>query len=167
MPFLVRLISLTRAPRRWQFQFGGTQVAEWINYDRLALAATYLQGGTASRELTGAALRAYWAQHPAVTRLRAAIVHDLTRSLSLRFIGDNLLDRQRDEPDNVTIVPGRTLSLGVGARFSHGRATAGGGSAETAAPVRYSKAQPGPAESHGQLRALPSHVCACHSRFCS
>ncbi len=110
-------LSLTWAPRRWQFQFGGTQVADWINYDRLALAATYLRGGAPSRELTGAALRAYWAQYPAVTRLRASVTHDLTRSLSLRFLGDNLLDRQRGEPDNVTIITGRTLSFGVGARF--------------------------------------------------
>jgi iron complex outermembrane receptor protein len=110
-------LALTWAPRRWQFQFGGTQVADWINYDRLSLAATYLRGGTPARELTGGALRAYWMQYPAVTRLRASVVHDLTRSLSLRFIGDNLLNRQRGEPDNVTIVPGRTLSFGVGARF--------------------------------------------------
>ena len=56
-------------------------------------------------------------QNPEVTRLRASVSHDLTRALTLRFIGDNLLDRQRGEPDNVTIVPGRTLSFGVAARF--------------------------------------------------
>ena len=52
-----------------------------------------------------------------MTRLRASVGHDLTRTLTLRLIGDNLLDRQRGEPDNVTIVPGRTLSVGLGARF--------------------------------------------------
>ena len=102
---------------RWQFQVGGTQVADWVNYDRLSLASTYLRGGTPARSLTGATLRSYWMQYPEVTRLRASIAHDLTRSLSLRVIGDNLLDRQRGEPDNVTIVPGRTLSFGVAARF--------------------------------------------------
>jgi iron complex outermembrane receptor protein len=30
---------------------------------------------------------------------------------------DNLLDRQRGEPDNLTIVPGRTLLLGLRAAF--------------------------------------------------
>ena len=62
-------------------------------------------------------LRAYWIQYGEVTRLRASVAHDLTRSLTLRLIGDNLLDRQRGEPDNVTIVPGRTLSFGIAARF--------------------------------------------------
>ena len=110
-------LVLTWTPRRWQFQVGGTQVADWINYDRLALAATYLRGGTPARGLTGSTLRSYWMSYPEVTRLRASVSHDLTRALTLRFIGDNLLDRQRGEPDNITIVPGRTLSFGVAARF--------------------------------------------------
>ncbi len=110
-------LAVMWTPARWQFQVGGTQVADWVNYDRLSLASTYLRGGTPARSLTGATLRSYWMQYPEVTRLRASIAHDLTRSLSLRVIGDNLLDRQRGEPDNVTIVPGRTLSFGVAARF--------------------------------------------------
>jgi iron complex outermembrane recepter protein len=110
-------LMLTWTPARWQFQVGGTQVADWINYDRLSLASTYLNGGTPARGLTGATLRSYWVRYPEVTRLRASAAHDLTRSVSLRFIGDNLLDRQRGEPDNVTIVPGRTLSFGLSARF--------------------------------------------------
>lgn len=110
-------LSMTWTPRRWQFQLGGTQVSDWINYDRLSLAGTYLRGGTPSRELSGAALRNYWIRYGEVTRLRASVAHDLTRSLTLRFVGDNLLDRQRGEPDNVTIVPGRTLSFGLAARF--------------------------------------------------
>ncbi len=110
-------LALTWTPHRWQFQLGGTQVADWINYDRLALAATYLRGGTPARGLTGSTLRSYWMSYPEVTRLRASVSHDLTRALTLRFIGDNLLDRQRGEPDNLTIVPGRTLSFGVAARF--------------------------------------------------
>jgi iron complex outermembrane recepter protein len=110
-------LAVTWTPRSWQFQVAGTQVTDWINYDRLSLAATYLRGGTPARGLTGVALRSYWMQYPEVTRLRASVARDLTRSLTLRFIGDNLLDRQRGEPDNVTIVPGRTLSFGVAARF--------------------------------------------------
>ena len=110
-------LTVTWTPRRWQLQLGGTQVSDWINYDRLSLAGTFLRGGTPSRELSGAALRAYWIQYGEVTRLRASVAHDLTRSLTLRLIGDNLLDRQRGEPDNVTIVPGRTLSFGIAARF--------------------------------------------------
>jgi iron complex outermembrane receptor protein len=110
-------LALTWTPKRWQFQLGGTQVSDWVNYDRLALAATYLRGGTPARGLTGSTLRTYWMNYGEVTRLRASVSHDLTRALSLRFIGDNLLDRQRGEPDNVTIVPGRTISFGLAARF--------------------------------------------------
>jgi iron complex outermembrane receptor protein len=43
--------------------------------------------------------------------------HDLSRGLALVFVGENLLGYQRGEPDNVTIVPGRTLTLGVRAKF--------------------------------------------------
>jgi iron complex outermembrane recepter protein len=110
-------VTLTWTPRRWQLQLGGTQVADWINYDRIGLTSTYARGGTPSRELTGATLRSYWLQYDEVTRLRLSVAHDLTRALTLRLIGDNLLDRQRGEPDNVTIVPGRTVSFGVAARF--------------------------------------------------
>jgi hypothetical protein len=31
--------------------------------------------------------------------------------------GDNLLGRQRGEPDNVTVVPRRTITAGVQAKF--------------------------------------------------
>ena len=110
-------LTATWTPRRWQLQVGGTQVTDWINYDRLALAGTLLRGGTPSRELAGSTLRSYWMRYGEVTRLRASVAHDLTRTLTLRFVGDNLLDRQRGEPDNVTIVPGRTLSFGIAARF--------------------------------------------------
>ena len=110
-------LTVTWTPPRWQFQFGGAQVADWINYDRLALAGTFLRGGVSARGLSGTALRPYWLQYGEVTRLRASVTHDLTRGLSLRLIGDNLLDRQRGEPDNVTIVPGRSLSFGIAARF--------------------------------------------------
>lgn len=110
-------LTVTWTPPRWQLQVGASRVSDWINYDRLALTSTYLQGGTPARELSGATLRTYWIRYGEVTRLRASIGHDLTRTLTLRLIGDNLLDRQRGEPDNVTIVPGRTLSVGLGARF--------------------------------------------------
>ncbi len=110
-------LMVTWTPRKWQLQVGGTQVADWINYDKLGLAATYMRGGTPSRELTGDMLRSYWLQYGEVTRLRASVAHDLTRSLTMRLIGDNLLDRQRGEPDNLTIVPGRTVSFGIAARF--------------------------------------------------
>jgi iron complex outermembrane receptor protein len=35
----------------------------------------------------------------------------------LNLTGENLLNYQRGEPDTMTIVPGRTITLGVRARF--------------------------------------------------
>jgi iron complex outermembrane receptor protein len=35
------------------------------------------------------------------------------RGLSLTLSGENLLNRQHGEPDNITVVPGRTLSFGL------------------------------------------------------
>jgi iron complex outermembrane recepter protein len=108
---------LTWTPARWQLQLGATHVADWINYDRLALASTYLAGGAPSRALSGETLRQYWTRYDAVTRLRVSVSHDLTRYLSMRMIGDNLLNQQVGEPDNVTIMPGAALSFGIVARF--------------------------------------------------
>ena len=110
-------LSVAWAPRGWQLQLAATQAADWVNYDRLSIASTYLRGGAAARGLTGATLRQYWIAYPEVTRVRASMTRDLTSRLTLRLIGDNLLDRQRGEPDNVTIVPGRTVSAGIAARF--------------------------------------------------
>lgn len=110
-------LSLTWQPRGWQLQGGVTHVADWIGYDRLGVARDVVDGGAPGRSLTGDALRAYWLRYGGVTRVRAAIVRDLRTGLTLRLTGDNLLGTQRGEPDNTTIVPGRTIGLGIGARF--------------------------------------------------
>jgi len=52
-----------------------------------------------------------------VTRLRANFSRDLFRGLSFMVTGDNLLGQQRGEPDNATIVPGRTVTAGLKAKF--------------------------------------------------
>ena len=41
----------------------------------------------------------------------------LNRSLTLLLAGDNLLGIQTGEPDNLTVMPGRTVSFGVKAAF--------------------------------------------------
>jgi iron complex outermembrane receptor protein len=48
-----------------------------------------------------------------VTRLRASVGRSLFRGLSINLSGENLLNRQHGEPDNVTVVPGRTLTFGL------------------------------------------------------
>ena len=52
-----------------------------------------------------------------MNRLRANVSYDLRRALSLIVTGDNLLDHQFDEPDNATVLPGRTITGGLRARF--------------------------------------------------
>jgi iron complex outermembrane receptor protein len=85
---------------------------DWINYDRLALARF-----PADSQPTGAALRPFWRRYPGVTHLTASLGRDVGRGLGVVVTGANLLDRQRGEPDNSTLLPGRTLTAGVRATF--------------------------------------------------
>jgi iron complex outermembrane receptor protein len=55
--------------------------------------------------------------YPGTTRLRAAASTASWRGVALTITGENLLNYQRGEPDTITIVPGRTISVGVKARF--------------------------------------------------
>ncbi len=67
-------------------------------------------------------LREFWREYPGVTRLRASIGFTLNPNLAFTLTGDNLLNHQTGEPDNITVLPGRTISvgfrtsLGVGSR---------------------------------------------------
>ena len=103
-------VNATWRAARWGATIGATRAADWISYDRLALA-------TAGTNVTGAGLRAYWRNYSGVTRLRADFTHDLAHSLSAVLTGENLLNYQRGEPDNVTTLPGRMLTAGVRAQF--------------------------------------------------
>jgi outer membrane receptor protein involved in Fe transport len=89
---------------------------DWINYDRLAIAEALISGGTAD-DLAGSRLRDYWASYPGATRLRSSASLDVWRGMVLSVTGENLLNYQRGEPDTITIVPGRTLMVGLKARF--------------------------------------------------
>jgi hypothetical protein len=55
--------------------------------------------------------------YPGVNRLRANVSYDLRRAVSLIVTGDNLLDHQFGEPDNVTVLPGLTITGGLRATF--------------------------------------------------
>jgi hypothetical protein len=52
-----------------------------------------------------------------VNRLRASASYDFRRTLSFVISAENLLDHQLGEPDNVTVLPGRTITGGVRAKF--------------------------------------------------
>ena len=95
------------------------RASDWVGYDRLALARAYSAGtdyGYAAGPV-GAQLRDYWRHYGGVTRLRAAASRDLRRGLALTLTGENLLGQQRDEPDDTTVLPGRTVTGGVRVRF--------------------------------------------------
>jgi iron complex outermembrane receptor protein len=95
----------------WSTSLMAYRAFNWINYDRRGLAAT--QPG----EVIGGQLRDYWQQYNGSTHLRATFARNLTRRFTLLLSGDNLLDKQTGEPDNLTVVPGRTVSFGVKAAF--------------------------------------------------
>ena len=86
---------------------------DWIEYDRVALAGAFSNSTQADAQLVGQQLRNYWLKYSGVTRLRASVGRTLFRGVSLNVSGENLLNRQHGEPDNVTVVPGRTLSFGL------------------------------------------------------
>ncbi|HEU4628963.1 MAG TPA: TonB-dependent receptor [Gemmatimonadaceae bacterium] len=113
-----RTVSLTASWRdaRSFLSLSLARAADWMNYDRLALVEDLAADSTMSAPV-GAQLRDYWHHYDGVTRLRAAAARDLGRGLALLVTGDNLLNRQVGEPDNVTIVPGRTIAIGLRAAF--------------------------------------------------
>ena len=88
-----------------------------MNYDRLALAAAVDDVDRLPRDLIGAQLRAFWREYAGVNRLRTNVSYDLRRALSSTIAADNLLDHQLGEPDNVTVLPGRTITGGLRAKF--------------------------------------------------
>jgi iron complex outermembrane receptor protein len=94
-----------------------SRASDWTNYDRLSIAKCYVAQCPDAKNLTGQTLRKYWAQYDGNTRVRASMAYDLRSGLTLTFTGENLLNHMSGEPDSITIVPGRTLTAGIRARF--------------------------------------------------
>jgi outer membrane receptor protein involved in Fe transport len=99
--------------RGWTTSAVASRSWDWIDYDRIALAGAFSNSAQTDAELVGQQLRNYWLRYSGVTRLRASVGRSVFRGLSLTLSGENLLNRQHGEPDNVTVVPGRTLILGL------------------------------------------------------
>jgi len=97
----------------WTSSVVASRSWDWIDYDRIALAGAFSNSAQTDAELVGQQLRNYWLKYSGVTRLRASVGRSVFRGLSLTVSGENLLNRQHGEPDNVTVVPGRTLILGL------------------------------------------------------
>jgi outer membrane receptor protein involved in Fe transport len=103
--------------RTYQASATVSRASDWINYDRLQIARALIADSLNAEDFTGRQLRRFWASYPGTTRLRASVSRDLWRGLAMSVTGENLLGDQRGEPDTITIVPGRTISAGVRARF--------------------------------------------------
>jgi TonB dependent receptor. len=65
----------------------------------------------------GSALRAYWREYEGTTRVSARASYAIRPRTWLSMSGENLLNRQLGEPDNVTVVPGRTINVGIRTAF--------------------------------------------------
>ena len=118
-----RTVGLTAAWTQPRWSLSGTlaRASDWVNYDRVALASAYAAvstvGETGTDAPVGRALADYWRDYPGVTRLGARGAFTLWRTTALTLAADNLLDRQTGEPDNVTVLPGRTLLVGLRTGF--------------------------------------------------
>jgi hypothetical protein len=112
-----RTLGLTASwnSRGWMASVTANRATDWINYDRLALARDL--ASSSSVDLTGDRLRGYWRPYDGVTHLNAMLSRDLFGRFTLTVAGENLLGRQLGEPDNITVLPGRTLRVGVRASF--------------------------------------------------
>ena len=117
VPARTSSLSASWTPPRWSLALTATRAADWINYDRVALARAYTGADGTQRDVTGARLRGYWRDYSGQTHLRLSTSHDVGHGLTLLMIGENLLGGQVGEPDNLTIRQGRTLSGGLRASF--------------------------------------------------
>ena len=103
--------------RTWSLAMTGTRADDWINYDRVALTRAALAADNLVSDKTVAPLRSFWRPYDGMTQLSVRATRALRPNVSLIFTGENLLDRQIGAPDNMTILPGRGLSVGVRASF--------------------------------------------------
>jgi iron complex outermembrane receptor protein len=94
-----------------------SRASDWINYDRLALLSAFASDKNDPGQFVGSQLRSYWKKYDGVTRIGGRIGYSLSRGMTFTLDGENLLNEQRGEPDNVTVLPGRTLSAGLRLRF--------------------------------------------------
>jgi iron complex outermembrane receptor protein len=101
----------------WTGALTASRAWDWINYDRAALATAFAHPGADPRGFMGEALRAYWRGYNGSTNLRATGSRQVAPRVWFVATGDNLLGRQLGEPDNVTIRPGRTLTIGIRTSF--------------------------------------------------
>lgn len=102
---------------RLSMSWSVSRASDWINYDRLALLNALASEENEIGGFVGPELRSYWRSYDGVTRLGGRMGLSLGRGMTFTLAGENLLDKQRGEPDNITVLPGRTLRAGLRVRF--------------------------------------------------
>jgi len=117
VPAQTQSLNLNWIEPRWHFTVGGSQALDWINYDELKLTQAFSNPQHTGKDFSGQRLRAYWMQYDGGLRLRAAASRDLRDNFSVEISADNLLNHQTGEPDNITVIPGRTLMTGLKLKF--------------------------------------------------
>jgi outer membrane receptor protein involved in Fe transport len=105
------------AAPHWTASLTAYRAFDWINYDRLALARDFQARTRFGTPIAPLPLREYWRRYDGAPRVNATATFDLPDGNALVITADNLLDRQQGEPDNLAIVPGRTLTVGFRAAF--------------------------------------------------
>lgn len=105
--------STSRLSMSWRV----SRASDWINYDRIALFTDFASDDSNAEDFVGSELRSYWKAYDGVTRVGGRASYLIARGMSLTLDGENLLNEQRGEPDNVTVLPGRTLSAGLRLKF--------------------------------------------------
>jgi iron complex outermembrane receptor protein len=110
-------VNLSWLGDSWFASIGGSRAIDWMNYDELGLARAYSSGTREVHDMLGQQLRQYWRRYDGGLRLRASASHDVRGMFTFEVSGDNLLNYQRNEPDNVTVLPGRTVMTGLRVKF--------------------------------------------------
>ena len=103
--------------RRWFTAWSLSRASDWVNYDRIALSSAFANEEHSLGEFWGSQLRTYWRKYDGVTRLAGNFGYNFGRGLTFTIRGENLLDKQEGEPDNVTVLPGRTVTAGLRLSF--------------------------------------------------
>jgi outer membrane receptor protein involved in Fe transport len=110
-------VNASVTKKRWFTAWSVSRASDWVNYDRIALAAAFANESHPLGEFWGSQLRTYWRKYDGVTRLAGNLGYNFGRGLAFTIRGENLLDKQEGEPDNVTVLPGRTVTAGLRLSF--------------------------------------------------
>lgn len=110
-------VSAGYAKGRLTTSWSVSRASDWINYDRLSLMRAFTGQGSEPQQFVGSGLRTWWKQYDGVTRIGGRVALSISRAMTITVDGKNLLDEQRGEPDNIAVLPGRTLSAGLRVQF--------------------------------------------------